>query len=209
LTIGRRLAIGFAVVIGVTILITLVGLGTMRGMNRATEELRVRYARVALAQRGVALINENARLALRLFVVADAVEYDRQVAAQAERSRVITSLYSTFERELDSNDERELFRRVLEARNAYTTQRASAEIVLRSSQRAAAQQAFDVDVLPKLVAYVAAWEALLTYEGDRMRVAEDAAAQAYVEARRDAFVLLLVAALGGTAAAIIIARRIT
>jgi hypothetical protein len=89
----------------------------MRDLNETTIRIaRERFSKVRVAQRGVQKLNENSRVVLHLFLVADLSEFNRQLARQAEASREITELYQLFEQRIDTAEERDLFDQVNSAR---------------------------------------------------------------------------------------------
>jgi phosphoglycerate-specific signal transduction histidine kinase len=107
LNIGGRLALAFATMVALTLVVGLYGLTRMRVLNdtaaRITEE---RFAKVRLAQQGVQKMNENSRVALQLFLVGDSVEFDRQLTRQAVTSGEITKILDVFEQSVVADDER-------------------------------------------------------------------------------------------------------
>jgi serine phosphatase RsbU (regulator of sigma subunit) len=210
MSITRRLGLAFLVTIAFTLCVGALGLARMRQLSETTHRIGVdRFGKVQLAEHAVEMINENSRVALHLFLVADPTEFDRQVAEQERTSHEISDLYAAFTRQLDSDDERTIFDWVLRARSHYVTERQKAEKLLRVGDSAAARAVFERDVLPELDAYIDAWNRLLALEGRRMEAAAVEAAESYENARVTTIALvLLIGALAVLFAAVTV-RRIT
>jgi diguanylate cyclase (GGDEF)-like protein len=209
-SIAGRLALTSAAVIALTLGVGTHGLIRMRDLNETTIRItHERFSKVRVAQRGVQKLNENSRVVLHLFVVADRNEFNRQLARQAETSREITELCALFEQRIDSAEERDLFDQVKSARARYAGLRAGAEGALQAGERIAAQSLIEREVLPALDSYIAAWNALLDLESRRLDEATREAAAGYARTRLVAIGLFGLAAIIGTFLAVVVTRRIT
>jgi serine phosphatase RsbU (regulator of sigma subunit) len=208
--IRSRLSLAFLVMILVTLGVGVLGLLRMREMSQAIHAIAVdRFGKVRLAESAVTKINDNSRLALHLFLVADPAEFEQQVGEQLQTSREITDLYATFSRSIDSEEERRLFEDVLHARSTYTSDRTSAEALLRGGDAKRAREQMEREVLPELDAYIQAWDALLALEGQRMEAAAREAAASYERARAVTVALILLAAAAAAIFAALTVRRVT
>jgi serine phosphatase RsbU (regulator of sigma subunit) len=185
------------------------GLLRLRELNGSASRMAARHAKVATAMQGVELIGENARVSMHLFLVGDPLEFDRQVAAQQQRSGEITALYETIAREFDEDAERTRFARIQGARAGYTHARSLAEMTLRQGHVAKAQAEFESTVHPLLDTYFASWNDLLAFEGVRMDEAAREAAMVYARARGWTAALIAMAAATGLFLAIVMTRQIT
>ena len=210
MSIAGRLALTFAAVIALILGVGTHGLIRMRLLNETTIRIAdARFSKVRLAQRGVQKLNENSRIALRLFLVADLTEFKGQLARQAETSREITELYQVFEQRIDTSDERILFGQVKSARTRYVGLRDRAESALQAGERSDAQSLMEREVLPSLDGYIAAWSELLDLESRRLDAAAREAAAGYARARLVTIGLFGLAATMGTFIAVAVTRRIT
>jgi HAMP domain-containing protein len=209
MSIGSRLTVTFAAMIALTLAVGAQGLTQIRRLNDTTRIADERFAKVRLAQQGVQRINENARIALHLFLVSDPGAFARQVTRQRETSDEITELYKTFEKQVDTDDERVLFAKVKEARAHYVAVRAHAEALLQAGRRSEAQSLIDDTVLPALDDYIATWNMLLDLEGRRVGDTAREAASGYARARFVAGGLAGLAAMIGALVAGLVTRRIT
>jgi len=210
MSIGARLAIAFTVMIALTLAVGSLGLSRMHALNETTTRLvEDRFGKVRLAQEGVKRINDNARIALRLFLTRDPAEFDRRVKQQLETTHEITRLYDDFKSRIDSDEERAAFDDILAARQDYVDARSRAEAVLRAGGYAEAQSEIETSVLPKLNVYIGAWDRLVLLEGRRMTDAAERAAAVYADVRRLTIGLVALAALLGAFVAFFVTRQIT
>jgi serine phosphatase RsbU (regulator of sigma subunit) len=208
--IAVRLGAAFAVVVALAGALGWLWIASAQGFQSTTRDIAEdRFAKVVIAERGVALVNENARLAIHLFALADPAEFDRDVQAQAARSAEITAVYEQFERAMNSNDERVLFDAVKAMRQQYVDRRAEAERELRAGDHDAARTRFDRSVAPALAAYIGAWDAVLAFESHAVGDAAAAAAARADRAKRLARALVLAALVVGVAVAAHTIRRVT
>jgi diguanylate cyclase (GGDEF)-like protein len=209
-SIAGRLAMTFAAVIALILGVGTHGLIRMHLLNETTIRIAdERFSKVRLAQRGVQKLNENSRLALRLFLAPDPTELKRQLVRQTETSREITELYDVFEQRIDADHERILFGQVKSARARYTGLRARAESALRAGERSDAQSLVEREVLPALDSYIAAWNGLLDLESRRLDAAAREAAANYARASFATLWLFGLAAMLGTFVAVVVTRRLT
>jgi methyl-accepting chemotaxis protein len=206
-SIAGRLVLTFGAVIALILGVGTHGLIRMRLLNETTIRIAdERFSKVQLAQRGVRKLNENSRTALRLFLVADLVEFKGQLAKQTETSGEITELYEIFERRIDTSDERILFGQVKSARTRYIGLRDRAESLLQAGERNGAQSLIEKEVLPSLDGYIAAWNELLDLESRRLDAAAREAAAGYARARLVTMSLFGLAAIIGTFIAVSVIR---
>ena len=209
MTIGTRLLMAFGALSLLLVAFGALGMVRLRRLDATTSALaHQRFANVALAQRALTKVNDNARLALEMFFLDDARELERSVATQQETSRQITKLYEDVERSLDTPREKELFAAVLEARRVYTEARGHAERSLGQSKREGALDELRREVLPKLASYIHAWDALLALEGALVDEAAASAAAEAESARASLLAVGLLALLVSIAVAVSVTRQV-
>jgi methyl-accepting chemotaxis protein len=210
LKIGARMALSFGL-----LLILLVGVGAfsmerMRRLEQSTESLaRVQFVKVRLAEAGLQHVNGNARLALHLFLMGDSKERDEVIATQKEQTVLISKIYTDVESKLSTDREKELFAKILEARQHYVAERAKAERILQEGNRDLALATMEKSVLPGLDDYIRTWDTLLSLEGDTVETTAAEAVDEYTGARSAILSLLVASVLFGLVTAFFVARGIT
>lgn len=205
-----QLRLTFLLMTSLTLGIGWVGLARMRQLNEVTVDIALRrWQRVRLAEQGVARIDENARTSMRLFVIADAAEFDRQIVNQVTRSKELRDVYDQFEKQIDTDEERRLFMNIRSTLASYTQRRSEAESILRSGYRDESRLAFETDVTPSLKACIDAWEVLLRYEGQRMEEVVHDATRTYERSRAITLSLIGAAIALALVVSAVMARRIT
>ncbi len=210
LKIGVRIAVWLGFLVALLVGVGFFALDRMHALEQSTETLaRVQFGKVRLAESGIQYVNSNARNALHLFLISDPKERDELVAVQKEQSAEISRIYSEVEKRLSTDRERELFARVLSARQQYVGARARAEHSLSEGSREQALVAVEKNVLPGLAEYIKAWDALLAVEGDLANATAAEAVDAYANARNAIGLALIAAILLGLASAVVTARSIT
>jgi serine phosphatase RsbU (regulator of sigma subunit) len=207
-SIAFRLSSTLFGMVALTSIVGGLGLGRLRDLDRTLEVItRDRFGKLEMARHGLELIEENARLALLVFV-GDPAKIDELVAVQKTRSSEITRLYDAFEARIDSEAERAAFADVKAKRRTYVSHRATLETQLKGDHGAAVE-AFQREVLPKLVEYIHAWDVLVSLEGERVDEAVAEADTQYAHARLLTIALIAAACLLGAVVAVFVTRRIT
>ncbi len=207
MNITARLSVAFFLMATFTALVGALGLLRLHDLDATLEVITSdRFHKLEMARRGVELIEENARLATLIFI-GDPAQADTQLAIQQRRSADITALYKQFDDAIDSPAERAAFELVKTRRATYVEHRARLEEAL---QRGAteARTAFQRDVLPELLEYLAAWDALVRLESERVQEAVHVAEDSYTHARQITLLLVLTTFLLGLLVTLFILRRV-
>ncbi|WP_156970652.1 EAL domain-containing protein [Andreprevotia chitinilytica] len=166
----------------------------VQGTFEAQRELDP-FDRVLLAQQGINLVNENARRAFELFIIANRAVVDRQqfeqvFAQQRETTRQITAIYKKFETTLRTEQERKSFHAIVDARADYVATRTRIEKTLAAGHSEEALDGLQHQVLPRLAVYLNAWHALIELERS-LAVSAERDATATYQGARDFMLLLL------------------
>jgi serine phosphatase RsbU (regulator of sigma subunit) len=207
LGIATRLSLAFFLMVGFTTTVGVLGLMRMQDLNATLEVItNDRFEKLAIARRGLELIEENARLAMLIFV-GNSGNLDELVATQKNRSAEISKLYAEFETKITAADEREAFDRVKSRRLAYVAPRAKLENLL-TINRAQATAGFQREVLPNLLAYIKAWDELVELEGNRVKESVRSAESEYARARLTTMIFVAIAGALGALVAWFVTRRI-
>jgi methyl-accepting chemotaxis protein len=210
LRIGARMALSFGILLLLLILVGGLSLDRMRRMQEATDTIaNVQFAKVRLAESALQNVNSNARIALHLFVMTDSKEREDLIAVQKEQSGEITRIYTQVEKMVSTDKEKELFAKILAARQRYTGERAKAERTLQEGNRDGALLAMERTVLPGLNDYIKAWDAMLALQSDAVTVAATEAASEYAAARSAIVAAILLAVVFGLLTAFYVTRGIT
>jgi signal transduction histidine kinase/DNA-binding response OmpR family regulator len=195
-SVGFTLGISFGVLVCVCLA---QGMFELRRMQVVNEDLnRVinqRWQKMQLAREALAYSTQNSRIVMRIFIRATPQEIDHLLAARAENSEKVSAILKTLEQQADSAKERDLLLSITDSRNPWTeSYKRALNLLLNQRQPAEARQVVIEDTLPRLLAYHAAWNALLDFEGYEMeRAAEQSKIKAQAERRR---ILMLIAMAG-------------
>jgi methyl-accepting chemotaxis protein len=210
LKIGVRMGLLYGLLLVLLVGVGVFSLDRMRRLEQSTESLaHVHFGKVRLAESGLQLVNRNARIALHLFLMADSKEREDLIAVQKEQSAEITRIYAQVEKDFTTDREKELFAKVLAARQRYVGERAKAERTLQDGTRDAALAAMEKAVLPSLGDYTTAWDDLLALEGALVNASAADAVDEYAGARVAIVSVMVGAVLFGLIAGFIVARGIT
>src|SRR5713226_6051011 len=118
--IGTRLMAGFGVLIALLVGVGWLGLDRMSQMNDNLDAIaKKQWGKVRLAQDALALVNDNARITMEMFIVKDKAAQDHLVELQDENKHKITEAIQKIETGLDQEKSKILFANVKEARAAY------------------------------------------------------------------------------------------
>lgn len=163
MTIARRLALGFGVLLALLVLAVALGLHRLARLNADVEGVVVSYwDRTVLANRVIDLMNEQTRDTLELFLPGDAEEPRRRIAA---RVLTIGTLLDRLGDSLDDAPSRELFDEVLRRRSAYVMSFSRVAELLHAGERAQAERQMTAETIPRLKAVLASMEALVARQG--------------------------------------------
>ena len=208
--IGARLGASFAFLIAVVIGVGWLGLDRMAQINQNLEiVVQKRWAKVQLTQEAVDRVNENARITLELFVVADRAEMDRLVARVEDNKRAITDLTDKIEGSLEFQKGRELLAAVKEARTPYVDSFTRARNLLFADKRDEGTQVLLGETVPRLTAFKKTWDAFVAFQGELMNEAAKESAASYATARSLVLALIVLAVVAAGLIAVTVTRSIT
>ena len=204
--IGTRLMAGFAVVLVLLVLVSLIGVQRLGRLNASLSAIVNDRAVKVETITGIAADSSQIAQALRDIILARSPEdVKRELERIKETSARISAAYGKLEPSLKSDNAVELFDGVTKARNAYKVSR---DKIMKSAD-AGDKDAATTELLGPFSqakqAYVDALGRLATQQKERMQAAAREAAESYEGART----LLLVLTLSAVALAALVAWQIT
>ncbi|HSM91781.1 MAG TPA: methyl-accepting chemotaxis protein [Anaeromyxobacteraceae bacterium] len=195
LGIGTRLAISFAALILILVGVGWIGLSRMASINGSLEVVAVeRWGKAQLAAEGAERAQLQSGLIAQLFLTRDPAEQSRLLDAMDANRRAAVDLVAKREANVVQARGKELLQRVKDARAGYLAPYERAKGLLVAGRIEEAQEVAIREVVPKLAAVNDAWDAMVTYEGEKMTAAHDEAERAY-DVARTAVVLIIAAAV--------------
>ncbi|HXU81067.1 MAG TPA: ATP-binding protein, partial [Polyangia bacterium] len=153
-----------------------------------------RWPRIRTAHRALDLMNENSRIALRLFLERDYDEAGRLIAQQERNREAINGLMAEIEGSQDSAEGRRLFEEVKVARARYVDAFTRARSLLRQSRFEEGRVAL-AEVAPRLNELRRTWDALFAHESALMNEAAAVSALNYRAARHSVILVSIGSAL--------------
>jgi methyl-accepting chemotaxis protein len=210
LGIGARLAISFAALIAILVGVGWIGLSRMASINGNLDVVAVeRWGKAQLAEEGANRAQLQASLIGQLFLTRDPAQQSRLLEAMDANRRAAVALVAKRDANVVQARGKDLLQRVKDARAGYLDPYERAKALLLAGRVDEAQAIAVREVVPKLSLVNDAWDAMVTYEGERMAEARDEAQRSYDVARTA--VLLIIAAAVVLAAVIagLVTRSIT
>jgi methyl-accepting chemotaxis protein len=210
LSIGKRLSLGFFIVLTLAMFIAGIGLWRLQSMSTSTrammdEPLRKErlvsdwYRQIHTSVRRTTAIAKSSDPSLATYFAADA----------AASSQLSSSILKQIEALLRSKEEQALLQTIVDARKKYVAARDAVSARQKEGQSAAAETVFQSEFIPASRLYLDGLQAML----DHQRVAIDASASDINAANDSGRTLLLAlsvsALLMGIVAATLITRSIT
>jgi diguanylate cyclase (GGDEF)-like protein/PAS domain S-box-containing protein len=140
---------------------------------------------LTLAQRAVALSNDNNRIVMQIALVEDRALVGKLSAARAENSKEITRLLEESEGRCASEQERHLLSEVKRTRKSYMEAYLQAIHLRVDEEKPNEAEALMVnEALPALTKYHAAWNAFVEFQKSEVDLAVQQAHVEYAKARR-------------------------
>lgn len=210
LTIGARLAAGFAIVIALLAGIVLIALQSLASLHRSTEQMvGDRYPQVVLATELLLQLDANA-IAMRNMLLADNPDLLRaETAALQEGERKIAAGLQALEGMLSSDMGRKSFQEIMALRAKYQQGQARFLALAASGGTFEASALLMTTLRQDQQAYTARMRGFLAGGGKLMEKSGRDAAQLYREKRLHIVLLAAVAGLLAVVAGIWITRSIT
>jgi len=208
--IAAKLALAFGALIAIMAGIGGISLSRMAAINDKLETVvGVRWSQVRLTEKAVARVNENARITMEYFLVADRAAFDRLVTRQDENKAEITRLVDEIERGLEIEKGKTLLAAVKQARVPYVDSFTRARKLLDDGKREEATSVVTHEMVPYLAGFVAAWDAFVVFESEQMEAAARDSAATHAAARGLVLALLVLAVVGGGITAFVVTRGIS
>jgi methyl-accepting chemotaxis protein len=210
LGIGARLAISFAALIAILVGVGWIGLSRMASINGNLDVVAVqRWGKAQIAEEGANRAQLQAALIGQLFLTRDPAQQSRLLDAMDANRRAAVELVAKREANVVQARGKDLLQRVKDARAGYLDPYERAKALLLAGRIDEAQAIAVREVVPKLSLVNDAWDAMVTYEGERMAEAREEAQRSYDVAR--SAVLLIIGAAVVLAALIagLVTRSIT
>ncbi|WP_454439741.1 sensor histidine kinase [Thauera mechernichensis] len=163
MTVARRLAFGFGVLLALLVLAVALGLHRLARLNAEVEGVVVgNWERTVLANRAIDLMNAQTRDTLELFLPGDPELARRRIA---NRVLAIGTLLDRLDDSLDHPLSRELFDEILRRRSAYVMSFSRVANLLDAGEREQAERLMTTETIPTLNAVLVSMEALIQWQG--------------------------------------------
>jgi len=184
--VGLRLGVAFAVLIALLLGIGQFGLRRMQQIDDSVGNItRKQLNDLTLAQRAVALSDDNNRIVMQIALVEDRALVGKLSAVRAENSKEITRLLEESEGRCASEQERHLLFEVKRTRKSYMEAYLQAIHLRVDEEKPNEAEALMVnEALPALTKYHAAWNAFVEFQKSEVDVAVQQAHVDYAKARR-------------------------
>ncbi|HSN13801.1 MAG TPA: methyl-accepting chemotaxis protein [Anaeromyxobacteraceae bacterium] len=210
LGIGARLAISFAALIAILVGVGWIGLSRMELINAHLDEVAVaRWGKAQIAEEGANRAQLQSSLIGQLFLTRDPAQQARLLEAMDANRRAAVALVAKREANVVQARGKELLQRVKDARAGYLEPYDRARRTLQEGRIEDAQAIAIREVVPKLAAVNDSWDAMVTYEGERMAEARADAQHAYDVARAAVLAIIAAAVLLAAVIAGLVTRSIT
>jgi PAS domain S-box-containing protein len=205
----RRLILAFGVLVTILLSIGWLGLSRMARLNANMQAVTdYHWAKIKLAREALGYSSLNSRITMQIFLLEDPQTIARLLAERAKNSERITDLVVKIEADLKSEKEKEFLTGVRSARLPYVeSYKHALSLSLEQGQPESGRKLMASVVTPNLVAYHAAWDAFVNYQGELMDRAGDDAESNYVSARRQVVALLALAVVLAVGVAFFVTRR--
>ncbi|MBV7535524.1 MCP four helix bundle domain-containing protein [Duganella sp. sic0402] len=210
LKIGTRLGFGFSLILLLLVAMTAIGILRLSSASSKTDEMiNVKVRDERLTAEWGKIIEVNAARTTGAFMVANPADQKKLEALMAESSGRATQIQDQIGANLDEEELKPLFKKVLDTRKAYTDFRKSVFAAKNAGNLEAAGKIYEGEMTQSRIAYLGA---LKTF-ADRQAALLDAAAveihEQYQSGRTLLIMLGLAAIVLGVVAAWWITRTIT
>ncbi len=209
LSIGRRLAAGFTVVLVLLVIVAATGISSLADTNQRLTELSAsKYPRTAAANEIALRSMDNTRIVRNIILRnEDAAKASNQKALEDNIGK-IDVLFNKVEGEVGDGEERELWHQVGETRLAFRSYTTEVLRPAMANQRDAAIALLYGEGYKTQAAYLAALKKFVQFEDQQMLALSATSARAYDYARLVMLALTTLALLSGIALAMTITRGI-
>jgi len=208
--IGHRLGLGTTVLVA---LLLALGATSLWQLQRVNTEIGValgdRWPKVKLANKIIDAVNNNGRATFVLLQETDRAQVQQMIVAMAEESKRLNAVYVELEGIIQNDDGKELLKRVLDARKRYTDSRRVAIQLAQEGKLQAANERFTRETLNLMQGYLAAIDALITYQTETVDQAKPRIESIGTEARYTVLGLGTLAVLFSVIGSIFLTRSIT
>ena len=210
LTIGVRLAIGFAIVIALLIAMAIVGISRIEAVDHNTDVIvNDRYVKVALADTIKDKVNVKTRALRTALITTDPEMIKEELAKDSNATPDISDALDKLQATIRSPEGVAALKHVVETRRPFLDAAARLAELIRAGQRDEGAAFLIKTLIPQQNAYLSALTELIQSQVQGMRsFAADAAAQAH-SATITMIVLVTIATLLATALGFAITRSIT
>ncbi|MYM36129.1 HAMP domain-containing protein [Duganella sp. FT94W] len=210
LRIGTRLGFGFSLILVLLVAMTAIGILRLSSASDKTDEMiNVKVRDERLTAEWGKIIEVNAARTTGAFMVRDPADQKKLEALMAESSGRATQIQDQINANLDHEELKPLFKKVMDTRKAYTDFRKAVFAAKTAGDLDAASKIYEGEMTQSRIAYLAALKAF----ADRQAALLDAAAteiqQQYQSGRALLIMLGLAAIVLGVVAAWWITRTIT
>ena len=207
LTVAKRLALAFGVLIILLALAILLGLSRLDAVNEMTDRIVTKdWKKTVLANDSIDLMNSNARESFLLFHVADRKPVRQRMAANVQ---AITQKLEALDALLYKPAGKALLADIREKRKVYVAAFTNAATLLDAGKDAEASKLMGSEVVPALDVLLAAVNKLIALHGEILDASGKEAASIYSTARMQLMVGLLLAILVGIGLTVWIVRSVT
>ncbi len=208
--IGRRLGLGFGLVLALMFAITYVGINAVRSMNDMTNRLVTRELRmVTNGSQFTNLASENYRNKLEMILAADAAQ-SAKVTARIQVARKETN--ETMERLkslVDDEEGRRLLARMEETRKPYTEVSKKGEELSSKGMKSEATAVILGEARPLFETYSRAMAGFVAYQEKKMGEATGRAEATYESNRNQMLAIGSLGLLAGIVSGVWITRRVS
>jgi methyl-accepting chemotaxis protein len=210
LRIGLRLAISYATLCALLVLVGAFGIAEISALNDSVADIAVaRWQKAQEAMQGLGLAGEQAAAVNALFLATDAAQVQQGLARiDAIRERA-SEVVKKREASLVTEHGKKVFAELDALRLRYWTAFQRARQLLLAGQRDQALTIARDEVGPALEALQRQWGLVSEYEGERMSAARVAAEGSYHDARTLVTSVIVLALLLTVAVAAYVSRSIT
>ena len=210
LSVGRRLGLGFTLILVLTLITTLMALSRLNHVATSTRELLNDpltterlvsdwYRNIHTGVRRTSAIAKSSDPSLNAFFKAD----------QEESTQSSAVLQKAIEAHMNTDKEKSLFKEIGEARKVYVEGREKVLALKKEDKADEANQALEQIFIPASVTYIKKIEELLKFERDQIDQTGADIESSYESSRTIMIILSLIAVSLSAALAWIITRSIT
>ena len=208
--LGQRLAVGFGLLIASLILLGALSLHQLRNLDSAiTEIVSQEWAKVELSRLAQSYSNQNNRITMMVFLVKDEQERQALLTERARHSDDVDQLLDQLGARAKTAEERVLLDIVKQRRAVYVeSYQAALHKLIDEKQPEAAREIMTHDALPLIVAYHEAWDAYVSYQVQRMDLAQARESAAAETIRKTSLLLMALEVLLTVFIAVFVIRTI-